>query len=242
MHPRSRYRLKQVYGALRPTSKKTMRSVAANLKRNGFSPRSIIDVGVADGTYEIYLAWPEARLHLVEAMTEFETRIREIVRSHPGGGTCTIAAAGMTDGSVSMGYSDDLHISSSVFKMPRTRDVPSVRLDSLVERHQIEGPVLLKVDVQGAEREVLAGAPDLLGLCDVVLLETQLIDFASNGHCVAEVIAFMDQAGFAPYDFYDGIARPADGALGQIDVAFVKKESRFRNPPVWWRGWHGASC
>ena len=43
----------------------------------------------------------------------------------------------------------------------------------------------------------------------------------------------MDEQGFVIYDFLDGLFRPLDGALGQIDVAFVRKDSLLKKDNQW---------
>jgi hypothetical protein len=38
----------------------------------------------------------------------------------------------------------------------------------------------------------------------------------------------MRERGFVAYDIFGGHTRPLDGALGQIDMAFVRESGRFR--------------
>jgi hypothetical protein len=45
---------------------------------------------------------------------------------------------------------------------------------------------------------------------------------------LAEVVAWMDDHGFAVSDRYHGHNRPLDGALAYMDIAFVKTDGRFR--------------
>jgi hypothetical protein len=45
----------------------------------------------------------------------------------------------------------------------------------------------------------------------------------------ADIIRFCDNVGFAVYDFLEGHNRSLDGALAQIDVALVRKESVLRS-------------
>jgi hypothetical protein len=43
------------------------------------------------------------------------------------------------------------------------------------------------------------------------------------------VLRFCDDAGFAVYDVLEGHMRSLDGALAQIDLAFVRKDSALRS-------------
>jgi hypothetical protein len=45
---------------------------------------------------------------------------------------------------------------------------------------------------------------------------------------VDEVLAFMAERDFFPYDVFGGYNRPLDNALAQLDIAFVKREGPFR--------------
>ena len=49
--------------------------------------------------------------------------------------------------------------------------VPARPVDTLIEAANLAGPVLVKVDVQGAETRALAGGPALFGRADIALLE-----------------------------------------------------------------------
>jgi hypothetical protein len=58
--------------------------------------------------------------------------------------------------------------------------------------------------------------------------------FWGNHHPDAlEIFNFMNEQGFVIYDFLDGLFRPLDGALGQIDVVFVRKDSLLKKDYKW---------
>ena len=45
----------------------------------------------------------------------------------------------------------------------------------------------------------------------------------------ADIVRFCDEAGFVVYDLLEGHMRDIDGALAQIDLAFVRKDSALRS-------------
>ena len=45
----------------------------------------------------------------------------------------------------------------------------------------------------------------------------------------ADIVRYCDEAGFAVYDVLEGHMRALDGALAQIDLAFVRKDSSLRS-------------
>jgi FkbM family methyltransferase len=209
-----------------------MESVARHFRNLGFIPRAIIDVGVFKGTYELYDIWPEAQLLLIDPLMEVEPAMRYICDHRKSPASYVVCAAGDRIGQTHLHCSDDL-AGSAIASDTGERTVPMYTLDSL-EIHLGTGPpYLLKIDVQGAEASVLAGASRILPQCEVVLLETQLFDFHGTGNTLPELITFMKSRGFVPSDFYDGLCRPLDGSLGQIDVAFVKVDGQFRQSHAW---------
>jgi Methyltransferase FkbM domain len=108
--------------------------------------------------------------------------------------------------------------------------VPVRRLDRLVEERGLPGPFLLKIDTQGTELDVMRGAERILPQVDLVIAEVSFFNFRRkrNQPLVDDVLRFMDARGFFPYDVFGGFNRPLDDALGQIDIAFVKRDGRFR--------------
>jgi hypothetical protein len=111
---------------------------------------------------------------------------------------------------------------------PVRREVPLVRLDDVVRERGLSGPFVVKVDVEGGELAVLAGAPGVLAESELVLLEVSLFELVAGAPPFHEVVSGMHDHGFVAADFYNGHNRPLDGALAQTDVAFVRMDGRFR--------------
>jgi hypothetical protein len=82
---------------------------------------------------------------------------------------------------------------------------------------------LLKLDVQGAEIDVLKGATDTLQKTHMVLAECSIIEYNHNAPLVSDVIEFMRSRGFRVLDVCD--LNYCDGFLLQIDLLFVKDTS-----------------
>lgn len=89
---RNRLFRKSSSGSLRSTTAESY----ALVSKLGFRPKTVIDVGVASGTEELYSAFPEATLLLIEALKQFEPNLISILQRYRG--SYLIAAAGARTG------------------------------------------------------------------------------------------------------------------------------------------------
>lgn len=208
--------------------RRTLPAVLRHYRALGLTPATVIDVGVGLGTVELYDAFPDAQLVLVEPLPEAGPLER--FRTERGA-EIVAAAAGPETGEVTMAVHRVPACSSLLGARrgdgvtPQQRTVPMVRLDDIVTQ---PGPYVLKVDVEGAELGVLSGALQLLSRCELVLLEVSFFHLVEGMPLFHEVVAWMHEHGFVVGELYNGHNRPLDGSLAQLDVAFVQEDGRFR--------------
>ena len=210
----------------------TLAEVVRHASALGFNPQTVIDVGVANGTDELYETFPQAKHLLVEPLAEWESALINISKKYNA--DYVIAAASDTTGNVSINVHKDF-VGSSLLKESDgsiidgvSREIPVDTLDNMCAKRKMNGPYLIKVDVQGAELKVLDGAKNLLAETEMVLLEVSLFDFHKGGPQFYDIVSYMKKNGFVVYDIYGGLNRPFDGALAQVDLAFVKESGLFK--------------
>ena len=87
-------------------------------------------------------------------------------------------------------------------------------------------PLFIKIDVQGAELDVLRGAQQTLAKTEVLQLEVPLLRYNEGAPTIEEEISFLSDHGFVIYDIA-GFIRPK-GHLAQMDMLFVRRESKLR--------------
>ena len=213
-----------------------------DIRARGFAPRGILDVGANRGEWtQLALSvFPSVPVIMIEPQKEMEACLTQITRDQPA---CHFikAGAGRTPGELVQTISED-HAGSSflpaanpdLIQSGKQRKTKMVTLDQVVaEIHPKFVPDLVKLDIQGFELEALSGAETLFGRTELFILEASLFAFMPGQPVVREVITFMSARGYELYDVAGFCRRPRDGALGQMDLAFVKASGRFRNTNEW---------
>jgi FkbM family methyltransferase len=210
----------------------SMRGALRQLSNAGFRPRTVIDVGVAYHTKELYEEFPEAQILLVEPLAEFEQCLKEICGQYRA--QYVLAAAGAEPGEAIFNVHPELDGSSLLTEVEGStvdgtpRRVPVVTLDQLCAEKGLSGPYLVKLDVQGAELKVLDGARRILKETEAIHLELTLFGTMLGGPQFFDIVARMKEIGFVAYDVCGFLYRPLDGALAQMDMVFVREDGPLR--------------
>ncbi len=206
--------------------------ILPHISKQGFVPATVIDVGVANGTFELYEAFPQAKFLLIEPIKEFEEAIKRISKKYNV--EAVFAAAADKPGARIINVHRYIQ-SSSLFKEIEgehvdgsPREVPTVTIDELCSQRHLKAPYLIKMDIHGAELIALEGACNVLRETEVVILEVYFFQFFINGPQFYDVVHYMKERGFCVYDIFGLHYRPLDQALGAADVVFVKENGPFR--------------
>jgi FkbM family methyltransferase len=208
---------------------RSARLVLDSIKARGWLPSSVIDVGVAYGTHDLYQAFPSANYLLVEPVSEWLPQIRRLTRAMDV--TIVEAAASDVDGELEVNVYRDPSATSPLEDVARSdealeaRTVRAARLDTLCRDWRPSDPLLIKIDVQGFEGRVLAGAEEVLGRTDALLVESSLHINHVGGSDLYSLVSWLGERGFRPFDVYDGCVK--DGVLLQVDVAFARRGSEL---------------
>ena len=216
----------------------TMRRCLEEAAKNGLNPATVIDVGAASGTLELYETFRDAHFLLVEPLEEFAPSLQKIMAGLKKV-DFFFGVAASKPGRVTINVHPDL-VGSSLFREEEDSDVngapriiEAVTLNDLCKEKNTIGPYLLKIDTQGAELEVLKGAETILPETEFVIMETSFFELYKGGAQFHECLNYMNENGFVVYDVFDLRYRLLDGALAQVDLAFVKEEGNFRRCHFW---------
>jgi len=196
------------------------------LRERQIPVKTILDVGVCHGTPELITAYPDVRHELFEPVDEFTTTIGRVYKNLDH--ALHLVAAGDSDGEVALrvsrvlenfGVSHSNMVDETPGADPDVRSVAKVRLDTFAKTHNLQGPFLLKIDVDGHELQVLKGSTGILTQCSIVIVECA-------GTELPERINFMQKNGFRLFD----LSEPCyyDQCFWQCDAIFVSNQA-FNN-------------
>lgn len=209
----------------------------SQLAKSGWNPRQFVDVGAFEGTWTQCLLdfFPEARYLMIEAQPgkceilkrKFLLQEKcQVLNSLVGKNVVNEVKFNLAESGSSLLEDKNPNVSQAIY-------LPMTTLDALLSESKITGVDLLKLDVQGAEFQVLEGAEACLRSTEFVLLELSFQELYESAPLAASVIRFMTEKGFQLYDICSMMRRPKDQALAQIDALFVKSGSIFSGKPGW---------
>ena len=101
------------------------------------------------------------------------------------------------------------------------RNVATARLDTLVAAERLPPADLIKIDVQGAELDVIAGAKTALSRCEALIAELSLASYNKDAPLIGETLPAITQLGFRCVDICE-LHRAGAGNVLQADFLFVK--------------------
>jgi FkbM family methyltransferase len=113
--------------------------------------------------------------------------------------------------------------------MRREASLTTTTLDLVAAKLEAE-EIFLKIDVQGAEIDVLIGAKATLARTVAVQLEVPSIQYNKGAPSFFDVLRFMHERGFAPVEISNETR--LKGVLVQADLVFIQKFSQMLHKPL----------
>jgi FkbM family methyltransferase len=170
-------------------------------------PRIIYDIGacVLHWTNRARMVWPNADYTVFEAMEASEFLFQE------AGLKYNIGLLSKDDGTEVGFYENTEHPGGNSYYRENEEFSPAAAvlfdeahrkvkltnsLDAIVARKGFPAPDFIKMDVQGAEMDVLLGAQNTLKTVQTLVLELQHVRYNTGAPLRDEVIAYLDTIGF----------------------------------------------
>jgi FkbM family methyltransferase len=213
--------------------------IAAAIESQAILPRIplafIADVGANKGQFSLVARalYPNAHIHAFEPLPQAADRFQSLFRKDSQV-TLHQTALGEQAGQF------DFHVSAkpdSSSLLPITQrqldfapntttvttiTVPVIRLDHQLDPRKIQGPALLKLDVQGAELSVLKGADGCVNLFDYILCEVSFERLYQDQPLAHEIVDFLRLKNFV-LQSVGYVWKDRQGTPIQADFLFISK-------------------
>lgn len=198
---------------------------------------TVIDIGANVGQFAVLVhsLLPGATIYAFEPLPDCYQQLARKIREMGNGSIAFNVALGRENSRLVFHrnpYSDsssfrsmmDIHRKQFPFTAgpDEDLDVPVRRLDSYASELDLRPNVLLKIDVQGFEDEVLAGAEQVLRLTHLVQVEVSMIPLYEDSPSFTDVLLWLERRGFSFRGFVGQLTGPLDGEILQGDALFKR--------------------
>jgi FkbM family methyltransferase len=230
------YQKKSLFEFLKSGSSIASSNLAYGLKKYCKDLDIIIDVGANQGQFSIASSkyFPKADIYAFEpskkTFDKLTENTKEISNLH-----LSNCALGNSSGTITF-FENDYSHASSILKISKTQvdNQPATRnvTESTVDIRKLDevginfgtenrAKVLLKLDVQGYEKNVLEGSINVLEKIDYILFESSFVQMYDNEPLFNELNDFLTNHKFRfikPLDFF----KSKDGDILQMDALYAK--------------------
>jgi FkbM family methyltransferase len=195
---------------------------------------TVLDVGGHHGQFTLFALerFPQATLITFEPQAEGVAKIRAAIAGDPRVtiqnyalsdtvGTAELHISKRSDSSSLLPIGEGQTTAYPGTEEATTEEIALETLDNLISK-PLDGPVLLKIDVQGAELSVLRGAEKTLESVDSIFVECSFVELYEGQALANEVIEFLAARGFSIAGVF-GPAYDADGRCLQVDALFSRQ-------------------
>lgn len=198
-----------------------------------FTPKNILDIGAYKGFWseDIKKVYPNSNIFMIEGDSERQEDLKKT------GMPFQIALlSDMEKDVVFHRTASRFSTGNSLYRELTTvfRDgnegysqeqTTATTLQKIAEKHDLR-PDMIKLDVQGAEKDVIMGGLEVVRNAKVLFIEISVIEYNKGAPDLVEMINFMDQIGFYLFDIvhlhYTRVINAID-QLSQFDAIFVRK-------------------
>ena len=198
--------------------------------------KTIIDIGANEGQFVSHIrkVIPNARIISFEPLKEaFQILTQNTIEDKQV--ECYNYAIGNSN-EAQIIYKNDFTQSSSLLKMHdehkkafpftdteiKQEEINVRTLDSLYSELKIEEPCLVKVDVQGYERNVILGGQEALKKVKIIIIEMSLKEMYEGEALFDEIYNMLIRLGFTFRGVYDQLRSKNNNEIVQCDGIFIR--------------------
>ena len=213
------------------SSSKTMEgAVSRSCYERGISPTTIIDVGAAEGKWSLLAKryWNKSNYILFEPLEERKSILENICKLNPGFYFVN-KGAGERMGQSDFYITKDLDGSGISDNNLNTikRKINLTSIDEEIQRMNLKGPYIIKLDTHGYEVPILEGSKQVMQNTQLLIIECYGFRLSQNTLFFWEMCDYLKEKGFRPIDVVDVSLRKRDNAFWQCDIFFIPDNSEI---------------
>lgn len=167
-----------------------------------FIPKIVYDIGACkmEWTKEATNIWAHSRYYLVDAYAPFQTLYKQSDHAY-----AIALLSDVSDKNVKFYENENYPSGNSYYREVYFKDTfpenrytlkNTITLDKLVKKHGWAKPDLIKIDVQGAEMDVLKGATEIIGCVKYLIVEMQSEEYNKGAPRANETLKYIETLGF----------------------------------------------
>jgi len=206
-----------------------------SLKSAGINPKTIIDVGANRGMFSkaAHYIFPKAKIIAFEPLKDIFYELNNLSNEIENFESYNIALGEKSE--ISKIHRSSYDYSSSILKMSdihkkaypysaesTAEKIQVKRLDEILTREKLKEPVLLKIDVQGFEKDVILGATGIIENITYIICELSFIELYENQPLFDEMYSLFINLGYKFMGYVGESKNPQNGQLLQMDALFIK--------------------
>lgn len=210
-------------------------------RRDGFKPRHVLDIGAHKGAWS-HLAvevFGPMKATLVEPQVELLKGAVQRVRQAGGEAVGLELGLGDTKGELSLNVTENVAAASLLMpdegaetpaewgvQTRQSRRVTVETLDGLFSAGGLETADVVKMDVQGFERQVLNGGRAYLATCKRMVIEVSVRPIYAGQALLPEIVEITSRYGYEIDDITEAGRSWPEGVLWQVDLWLVRRDSK----------------
>ena len=192
------------------------------LKKIGIKFKKVLDIGAYEGEWTKMFKsfYPEADVLMLEANTDKESFLKDV-------GQYKIAVLGKEDNKKVDYYKclDGIPTGNGIYEeLTKFKFKPEKRTSTTLTTllGSNDGYDLIKMDVQGAEKDIIEGSLPIIKNTKFLLLEMQTVQYNKGAPRLSEMIHYLHSIDFEFVDIFD--LKYDRDCLIQMDALFINRD------------------
>jgi FkbM family methyltransferase len=207
------------------------------MSNSGYKLKTVYDIGACRGQWsqELKLKYGNAEIILFEANSSYQEILENsgfkffnVALSNPGREYVDFYNGTNTGDSYYKENTKHYDLQDSIRLSCKT-------LDGIIEENDLPIPNFIKIDTQGSELDILAGAESILRYVDFIYTECPIIRYNIGAPDMGDYLEFFRNRNFVPVDIYE--IHKAENILLQVDIMFVRSDikEQYLGPSIYIR-------